>query len=87
LDPDESIVEDPNIVTRPAVAAFVLVHGMMNGSFTGKKLGTYINATSTDYVRARRTVNGNDKAAKIERYAINYESKLMGHPTQNPIKP
>ncbi len=51
-------------------------YGMRNGTFTGKKLGGYINGTTCDYTNARRIINRLDQAAKIKGYAINFEAIL-----------
>lgn len=39
--------------------------GMVEGWFTGKKLDTYINEKQTDYLNARRIINGTDRAEQI----------------------
>jgi hypothetical protein len=59
-------------------AAFVLVHGMMTGSFSsnGKGLGVYITETVTDYLNARKTVNGKDDQDLILKLAQKWELKL-----------
>jgi glycosyl hydrolase family 19 (putative chitinase) len=41
------------------------------------KLADYFNATKTDYVSARRMVNGNDHAAEIAGYARQFEAILL----------
>lgn len=51
----------------------IAIIGMQEGIFTGKKLGHYINNKVTDYVRARRIINGNDKAKLIAAYAVKFE--------------
>jgi hypothetical protein len=48
----------------------------MLGTFTGKKLPDYVNATQADFVGARRTVNGTDRADLIARYARQYRAAL-----------
>ncbi len=58
-------------------ALFVMAYGMQNGSFTGKKLSDYINDTKTDYVGARRIINGTDCAQKIADLAAEYY-RLLG---------
>lgn len=63
------LVGNPDLAMRPDVAAAILVRGMKDGLFTGKKLGDYITATNKDYVGARRIINGTDKAAKIADHA------------------
>ena len=53
---------NPELAERPEIAAQILVGGMKTGSFTGKGLDAYINDSQTDFVNARRIVNGTDKA-------------------------
>lgn len=71
---DQSIVANPELVKNPKIAAFILVHGMINGSFgyikvDGKdrkaRLGMFIDDTKRDWEGARYTVNGTDKKRKI----------------------
>ena len=59
------LVAHPDLAMDPQVAAFVMFEGMIRGSFTGKKLGDYFNATTTDPKNARRIINGTDRAAEI----------------------
>ena len=59
------LVNNPNAVKNPQIAAKILVGGMMQGTFTGRGLGSYINGHKTDFVNARRTVNGTDRAGGI----------------------
>ena len=59
------LVGNPRAVENPEVAARILVGGMMEGTFTGRGLGRYINGQQTDFVNARRTVNGTDRAGHI----------------------
>lgn len=59
------LVKDPDICYKPEVAAKIACHGMLHGSFTGKKLVDYFNDKKTDPINARKIINGLDKAAKI----------------------
>ena len=63
------LVGNPSAVQNPQVAAKILVGGMMQGTFTGRGLGSYINSQRTDFVGARRTVNGTDRAGSIAQIA------------------
>lgn len=63
------------LLTWP-IALRAIFDGMLNGMFTGKKLADYINTGKTDYVNARRIVNGTDKAALIAGHAQAYEAAL-----------
>lgn len=49
----------------------ILVMGMMQGLYSGRKLGDYINAHKTDFYNARRVVNGLDKAGLLANNANN----------------
>ena len=46
------------------IALYVLVHGMMSGTF-GIKLPHYVNDKKTDFLHARHSVNVMDKAQHI----------------------
>lgn len=57
------LVGNPEKAEDPKIAAQILVQGMKEGTFTGKKLSDYIGNGKTDFNGARRIVNGTDKAA------------------------
>lgn len=59
------LVGNPDLAMCPDIAAFILFEGMTRGSFTGKKLGDYLNADKTDWINARRIINGTDRAPQI----------------------
>lgn len=63
------LINKPELAMDPDVAYEILVRGMVWGMFTGKKLTTYINEKVTDFVQARRVVNGVDCATKIAKLA------------------
>lgn len=69
-------VTEPDLALRPIYAAQIAIHGMSNGWFTGKKLGDYLTEQQTDYVNARRIINGTDKAELIASYAISAQSAI-----------
>jgi predicted chitinase len=73
---NQDFVKDPDLVKKPTIAAFILVHGMRTGTFTGAKLDDFIKGDSADYIRARTIVNGNDRDALIADYARQWEKKL-----------
>ncbi len=66
------LVNTPDLAMDPNNALFVLVHGFKVGTFTGRKITDYINNNTTDFLRARRCINGNDQASKIAALAQNY---------------
>jgi len=59
------LVNNPELAEQPQYAARILVQGMKEGTFTGKKLSDYIGGGKQDFEGARRIVNGTDKAAKF----------------------
>lgn len=59
------------------LSAFILVYGMVFGTFTGRRLGQYIAGETTDYFNARKIVNGLDAAKIIVGYAQEWERKLL----------
>lgn len=74
-------VSDPKKLLEPAYSAAILVTGMKEGWFTGKALKDYITLYKSDFVGARRIVNGTDKASLIAGYAVEYDAalKAMGY--------
>ncbi len=65
------LVKNPDDAMIPEVAATIMFYGMEHGTFTGKKLADYFDATTDDPVNARRIINGTDKAEEIA--AIHYD--------------
>jgi hypothetical protein len=70
------LVSNPQRALEPNIAYNVMSHGMHYGLFTGKKLGDYVLAGTTDYYNARRVVNGLDKADLIKGYAQSFQTIL-----------
>jgi predicted chitinase len=64
------LLKEPDRAMEPAIACFILVHGLKHGVFTGKKITDYIRQGKIDLVGARRCVNGTDKAGKIAGIAV-----------------
>jgi len=74
------LLGNPDLVMRPDIALFILVHGCKFGVFTSHKLEDYINSGHCDYWNARRVINGIDKATEIEAIAKNWEQWLRQNP-------
>lgn len=70
-------VKNPKLLLKPEHAAPILVTGMKQGWFTGKKLSDYITLSKSDFTGARRIINGTDKAKLIADIAIRYNGLLM----------
>lgn len=70
------LVNNPDQAMNNNVALFVLVHGFKTGTFTGRKLDDYVNSNLTNFVSARRCINGTDHAHNIARLAENNLANL-----------
>lgn len=71
------LVKNPDLALEPVYAANIIVYGMKYGTFTGKKLGDYIHPGKTDFLQARRIINGMDKSKLIADYAILFQDCLF----------
>jgi hypothetical protein len=86
----KDLVASPDLALEPGIAGKIIVHGMVNGWFTGRKMADY-----DSYVDMRRVVNGTDKAALIASHALKFEEALErlvvqvvpAHPKPAPIPP
>src|SRR5258708_5867015 len=81
LSGGDDLVLHPEVALQPDVAYKIMSYGMRRGSFTGKRLGNYINAAGSDYQQARRIINGLDRADDIAGYAVSFESSLKSSST------
>lgn len=70
------LVNKPDLLLDTKISARVLVYGLLNGSFTGVSIKKYLTSTKTDYVNARRVVNGVDKAEEIANIAKSFERAI-----------
>lgn len=68
----KDLVNNPDLAMEFQTALFILLYGFKNGSFTGKKLSDYVNTSATDFVNARRCINGIDRAKAIGQTANHY---------------
>jgi uncharacterized protein YcbK (DUF882 family) len=77
---NQDFITNKELVSDLKYAVPILCLGMtgLNGApnFTGRVLSEYINGSSVDYINARRTVNGTDRAALIADIAKRYETRL-----------
>lgn len=73
-----NLVKYPSKALDLKTAVDILVVGSVDGDFTGKKLGDYLDSETPDYMRARRVINGNDKARLISTYAVKFDNALRG---------
>lgn len=71
------LVAHPECALDPECAAEILYEGMLDGDFTGVRVGDYIDEAQCDYVNARRVVNGLDCAEQIAGYAEIFQEALL----------
>lgn len=69
-------LNNPEFVSQKQYAVKILITGMLQGWFTGKKLSDYIYMSKKDYLSARYIINGSDKAKLIANYATIFEEAL-----------
>lgn len=70
------LIANPDLALDLAISCKVIVLGMAQGWFTGKKLGDYFNSQQCDWVGARKIVNGTDKDDLIASHAKVFFSAL-----------
>jgi len=69
-----------DLALQPDIAVQIMVRGMARGWFTGKSLATYISTdtgTVGEFTKARRIINGTDKAELIAGYAVKIQDALI----------
>jgi predicted chitinase len=70
------LLNNPDMALQPQVAAAILIKGMTGGLFTGRSLGDFITDERTDWVNARKIINGLDHAELIAGYAQTFHKGL-----------
>lgn len=70
------IEDNPDVALEPAKAFYILIDGMKNGVFTGRRLDKYVTETKANYEMARYVINGRDKREVIAKYAETFEHIL-----------
>ena len=58
------------------MSSAIMVYGCVEGWFTGKKLSDYFNETTSDWVNARRIVNGTDRSHEIAGHSKAFNAAL-----------
>jgi putative chitinase len=67
-------------VMQAELASKIMFKGMEDGDFTGKRLANFFTKTKTDWVNARKIINGLDKAEKIAGHAIKFVHAIIRTP-------
>ena len=70
-------VKSPDLVMNKKHAAKILVIGSRDGWFTGRSLGDYITLSKSDFINARRVINGVDRAEDVAILARDYDALLL----------
>ena len=70
------LLNHPELALQLDIASRIIIEGMTKGMFTGRKLSDYFNDETTDYIKARTIINGNDCAEKIAGYANKFFTAL-----------
>ena len=82
---DIDLVNQPDLALQTDTAARIMSLGMTKGLFTGVSLADFTHADgSLDLIRARRVVNGKDKAALIADYAEKFYEAMTAPEAPQP---
>lgn len=68
-----NFVATPDLAGDFNYAVPVMIWGMENGVFTGRKLSNYMNEATIDYLNARKIINGNNQKSLIASYAEKFQ--------------
>lgn len=73
------LIGNPDLALDPVNAARILIWGMETGAFTSCSLGDCIGEVGTHqtFVKARKIINGSDKAELIAGYADKFQEALQ----------
>lgn len=71
------IVANPDAVLRPDIAVYIMFEGMIRGIFTTKKLADYFTDKISDWINARRIINGTDKASLFGNMGQRFHAALL----------
>lgn len=72
------LVGRPELAMEMAVSVEILCSGMLSGAFTGRRLADHFSGALTDWVGARRIINGLDRAEKVAGYGRAFFVALGG---------
>lgn len=70
------IADDPDLALDRQKAVEILFDGMINGRFTGRKLADFFSGTASDWIGARKIINGTDRALDIAGYAKKFAAAI-----------
>ncbi|WP_440454193.1 glycoside hydrolase family 19 protein [Psychrobacter sp. ASPA161_9] len=72
------LINNPDLALDPVISANILTIGCLKGSFTSRKLSDYIKlGNRSEFISARKVVNGTDKNSDIATYAEKFLQCLV----------
>ncbi|MFL6864102.1 MAG: hypothetical protein ACJ8DZ_13995 [Allosphingosinicella sp.] len=75
------LVNHPERALEPGIAADIMIHGMSEGWFTGRKLSTYLPASGAasraQFVPCRSIINGHDREGDVADYAVGFQTACL----------
>jgi putative chitinase len=75
------LVANPDLALRPDIAAAIMVLGMSEGWFTGRKLSDDLPArgpaSASQFKASRDIINGRDKDDEIAAFAVDFQTGLQ----------
>ena len=78
------LVARPGRAMELAVSVEILFAGMLQGAFTGRRLADHFSGSGSDWVGARRIVNGLDRAERVAGYGRAFLAALGGEEGKAP---
>lgn len=76
---DVDLLGNPDLALDKEIAAKIMTHGMLNGSFTGvgfRRKRPVSRYNIAQYTAARAIINGTDRAGEIAKHAMIFEKAL-----------
>ena len=70
LGHEVDLVNHPELVCQPDIAALIAVIGMRDGNFTSHSLEDFFTPNVSDWFNARTIINGHDRAVIIKDIAM-----------------
>lgn len=82
-----NLVRFPERAVELRMSVIIMFDAMLSGWFTGKKLSDYLDGSTPDFVNARRTINGTDRAADIAAFAVKFLDALKASTVAGRVSP
>jgi hypothetical protein len=78
------LYDNPDLALDPVISSRILVVGMFEGLFTGKRLEHFFGPSVNDIIGARKIINGTDKAHLIASYHEQFLGALQAADEKTP---